>query len=316
MIQLSSHSTALGRAQSQKDEISRTMSDQDELLSNLNDFNEILQSEVYVDLDRLRILARHGIPDQLRGEVWKYLLGVQEADRSKELSRSKARSEEYEQIDKVDPEVAKRIRSEVTRYQRRVRQLEGKVYAAAFENVILAYLNTNRDVEYNPALISLCAPFIYVLDKECDAFFCFERMMQAIEEFYTTNTIKERVANFMTLFRYVLPELCSYFEDEEVDLNEWVTSWLQNLLAKEMRFDDLLRLWDSYFAMMDPLNFHPFVCLSILRNAKENLEDLEQSEIRTVLLRLPNLNMRMVITEAYNLRHETLERQMSEDGDL
>lgn len=40
---------------------------QDEALSILNDFNEILQSEVYVDLDRLRILARHGIPTELRG---------------------------------------------------------------------------------------------------------------------------------------------------------------------------------------------------------------------------------------------------------
>lgn len=40
--------------------------DEDEL-SYLNDFQEILQSEVYVDLERLRILAKHGVPDQLRG---------------------------------------------------------------------------------------------------------------------------------------------------------------------------------------------------------------------------------------------------------
>jgi hypothetical protein len=41
--------------------------DEDEAVSILNDYNEILQSEVYVDLERLRILARHGIPHQLRG---------------------------------------------------------------------------------------------------------------------------------------------------------------------------------------------------------------------------------------------------------
>ncbi|KAL0090544.1 rab-GTPase-TBC domain-containing protein [Phycomyces blakesleeanus] len=258
--------------------------DQDEALSNLNDYNEILQSEVYVDLERLRILARHGIPTQLRGEVWKYLLGVEQADRSKELSNSKTRTNEYQQMDKIDPEVSKRIRGEVSRYQRRVPELDNKRYAETFENIIIAYLNTNHDIEYNPALVSLCAPFIYALDKECDAYFCFERMMQAIEE--------------------------------EVDLNEWITSWLQHLLAKEMQFENLVRLWDSYFAMSDPLEFHPFLCLSILRNAKENLEDLEQSEIRTVLLRLPPMNMSMVIADAFNLRHETLERQMIEDEDL
>ncbi|ORZ25312.1 rab-GTPase-TBC domain-domain-containing protein [Absidia repens] len=288
--------------------------DFDEVQSNLNDYQELLQSEVYVDLDRLRILARQGVPQQIRGEVWKYLLGVQQADRSKELSSTKARNEEYEQIDKTDPDVAKRIRGEVHRFQRKVRDLEGKHYAEEFENIILAYLNTNREIEYSPAMVSLCAPFIYCLEKECDAYYCFERMMQAIEDVYSNYTIKERVANFMTLFRYVIPDLCSYFEDEEVDLNEWATSWLQNLLAKEMQFDDLLRLWDVYFAIADPLEFHPFVCLSILRNAKENLEDLEQSEIRTILLRLPTMNMRMIIAEAVNIRHETLERQMSETG--
>lgn len=50
----------------QKQQLYQSMQ-QDEALSILNDFNEILQSEVYVDLERLRILARHGIPNELRG---------------------------------------------------------------------------------------------------------------------------------------------------------------------------------------------------------------------------------------------------------
>ncbi|CEI90087.1 hypothetical protein RMCBS344292_04420 [Rhizopus microsporus] len=62
-----------------------------------------------------------------------------------------------------------------------------------------------------------------------------------------------------------------------------------------MRFDNLVRLWDCYFAMSDPFAFHPFVCLSILLSVKEAVEDLEQSEIRTMLHRLPLLNMDMVI---------------------
>lgn len=292
------------------------MQQDDDDLSYLNDFQEILQSEVYVDLERLRILAKHGVPEQLRGEVWKYLLGVQQADRSKELSSSKARIEEYEQLDKIDSETAKRIRGEVARYQRRVPEVEGQDYCQSFVNVILAYLNSNHDVEYSASLVSLCAPFIYVLDTECDAYFCFERLMQAMEEFNSTVSLKEQVAQFMTLFRCGLPELCSYFDDEEVDLNEWTTSWLQNLLSKEMRFENLVRLWDSYFAMSDPFTFHPFVCLSILLSAKEALEDLEQSEIRTMLLRLPLLNMEMVIADAYNFKHETIERQMNENGEL
>ncbi|KAI8364256.1 rab-GTPase-TBC domain-containing protein [Blakeslea trispora] len=288
----------------------------EEEASYLSDFEDILQSEVYVDLERLRILARHGIPDQLRGEVWKYLLGIQQADRSKELSSSKARREEYDQFDKLDNDIAKRIRGEVSRYQRRVPEFDLLGQVQSFVNIILAYLNSNRDIEYNPSMISLCAPFIHVMENECDAYFCFEKLMQAIEEFNQSMSLKEQVAQFMTLFRCSLVELCSYFDEEEVDLNEWSTSWLQNLLSKEMRFENLVRLWDTYFAIPDPFQFHPFVCLSILQSAKEALEDLEQSEIRTLLLRLPLLNMEMIIADAYNFKHEAMARQISENGDL
>lgn len=38
----------------------------------------------------------------------------------------------------------------------------------------------------------------------------------------------------------------NYFEEEEVDLNEFTTSWLQYLLSKEMKFENLIRLWGKY----------------------------------------------------------------------
>lgn len=110
-------------------------------------------------------------------------------------------------MDKLDSETAKRIRGEVARYQRRVPEVEGKDYCQSFVNVILAYLNSNHDVEYSASLVSLCAPFVYVLETECDAFFCFERLMQALEEFNSNVSLKEQVAQFMTLFRCGLPEL-------------------------------------------------------------------------------------------------------------
>ncbi|CAG8543227.1 3776_t:CDS:2, partial [Scutellospora calospora] len=47
----------------------------------ITEFEDILNAEVYVDLDKLRESARHGVPMKVRGEVWKYLLGVNPADR-------------------------------------------------------------------------------------------------------------------------------------------------------------------------------------------------------------------------------------------
>lgn len=57
--------------------------------------------------------------------------------------------------------------------------------------------------------------------------------------------LPQRVSAFLTLFRTSLPELYSYFEEEEVDVVGFATSWLRHLLAGELRIDDLLRLWGT-----------------------------------------------------------------------
>lgn len=117
------------------------------------------------------------------------------------------------------------------------------------------------------------------------------------------NPLPQRVASFLTLFRTTLPELHAYFEAEEVDLTAVATSWLQHLLAREMQPDDLMRLWgtcrcspDTYFAVPDLLDLHLYVCLAILTNSKDALEDLDRSETMTTLFALPPLDVDRVRT--------------------
>lgn len=71
MLQI--HTGPVRTQRQQQQQIYQTAMQQDETLSILNDFVEILQSEVYVDLERLRILARHGVPPQLRGVKHSFL---------------------------------------------------------------------------------------------------------------------------------------------------------------------------------------------------------------------------------------------------
>ncbi|PKC07607.1 RabGAP/TBC [Rhizophagus irregularis] len=248
--------------------------------TSINEFNDILNAEVHIDLDKLRESSRHGVPMEIRGDVWKYLLGVNPADRSQELTSVKIKSEEYNAIEKEYIEINKRIRGEVGRYQKIKNLDDTNGYKQIFENVIGAYLNHNRDVDYHPALVHLCAPFVYCMKNEYEVYYCFTRLMSTLEE--------------------------------EVDINEWASSWLQNLFAKELQFENLLRLWDTYFSIDDPIGFHPYVCLAVLKNARENLEDLEQSEIRTSLLNLPLMDMEQIINQAFNIHHEILEKQISD----
>ncbi|ORX91954.1 RabGAP/TBC [Basidiobolus meristosporus CBS 931.73] len=266
------------------------------LSTTANELKEILNVEVYVNVEKLRRASRHGIPAEFRGQVWKFLLGVEQADRSQELSSSKAKSDDYAQLDKENVESTKRIRGEVTRYLRRLGRVEesaGKF--AIFENVIGAYLNSNKNIEYSPVLVHICGPFVECLSEEWEVFYCFEQLMTQITEYFEEHEINERVAKFMALFRTLLPDLYNYFQEEEVEFNEWVASWNMYLLAKELPLDSLSRLWDTYFCEANFLELHVYVCLAILKHYKENLEDLEQSEIRTLLLRLPELDIEQVV---------------------
>ncbi|KAJ2757872.1 hypothetical protein H4S06_002967 [Coemansia sp. BCRC 34490] len=281
------------------------------------DFDQVLESEVFVDVNRLRKYARHGIPDEIRGEVWKFLLGVEKPDRSNELTQRRARSESYREIDKENVETSKRVRGEVNRYLLRTKKenmLDPHSSPAIFEAVICAYLNCNNNIEYSPVLVQVCAPFVITMKSEFDVYSCFERLLNILYEPGLDASTNKRVAQFLSYFRTLLPELYNYFEDEELDVSEWASSWLRFLLAKELPTANVLGLWDVYFSLPDFIDFHPFVCLAILQHLKDSLEDLEQSEIRSMLLRLPKMNISRIVSQAHNIRSEIQARYGSASG--
>lgn len=152
--------------------------------------------------------------------------------------------------------------------------------------------------DFHPSLVYLCAPFAQCVRAEAGIYFAFERLMKMIEDYNAVYPLPQRVASFLTLFRTTLPELHAYFEAEEVDLVAVATSWLQHLLAREMQINDLMRLWgtctphlDTYFATPDLLDLHLYVCLAVLTNCKDALEDLDQSETIGMLFSLPPLDV-------------------------
>ncbi|RKO92375.1 rab-GTPase-TBC domain-containing protein, partial [Blyttiomyces helicus] len=189
----------------------------------------------------------------------------------------------------------KRIRGEAGRYCRaRKKLLESRSRAGlegTLEKVVATFLAQHADVDYSPALVILCGPFAFAMSMECDVYYCFERLMSQLDDHFATHDINERMSNFLMLFRTLLPDLYSHFEEEEVDFKAWAQSWLTNLLAKELPLDCLLRLWDTYFSTPDGLTLHVYVCLAMLSYCKDSLEELEQSEINSMLARLPSIDM-------------------------
>ncbi|KAK4046161.1 hypothetical protein OIV83_006302 [Microbotryomycetes sp. JL201] len=392
-----------------------------------DEFLDVLNAEQYVDLDKLRSFARYGIPANVRGEVWLYLLGVLSQDRTNEITSVRSKYASYTAMDK-NPIHSNRIRLECTRYYQRKllpqikrrrqqqqyqhaqataqqQQVQAQAHAQAtaqpdatppapaptsmalatgnkatvplpdpdsssiaggalarsrtfsstqpaksgtlslqstiagrddepidivafttsVENVISAYLNRNTSLEYNANLVQMAAPvspahprsaasvesltlaspfaqFVWTLKTEAGMYFCFERLMSMYEDYTSARPLSARMSFFLMLFRQFLPDLHAYFEEEAVDMRELASAWLDDLFAREMQIATLMRVWDVYFSINDPLEFHTYVCLSILMTLKESLEELDQSEVRSMLLSLPPLDVDRLIVEATNLR--------------
>lgn len=293
-------------------------------------FHEVLGQEVYVDIDRLKDLAQHGIPDEVRGEVWKYLLGVSQPDKSQEVTTNLARSQEYNDqkkrdlhnsnelqqmgnsravVDDDDDVVPmKRVRGEIKRYQESAEQLQNLALQKGFEKVVSGFLTQNPHLaEYYTFIIPLCGPLVAVYrDNEPEIYHTFSSLMKMTRDRLLPATSNKLIADFMAVFRITQPELYSHFEQEELEPNEWAIPWIQSLLSRELPLDCVLRLWDSYFAQDNGFELHPYVCLSILANCKETLEELEYADLLGYLQHLPWMDMDTIIAQAQNIRHDAL----------
>ncbi|KAI9230520.1 MAG: rab-GTPase-TBC domain-containing protein [Piptocephalis tieghemiana] len=289
-------------------------------MNTLEEFEDLLSAEVHVDVDRLRQASRHGIPEEVRGLVWKFLLEVEPADRSKDQTHARRLAEGYHSIPKsTDVEVSRRCRAEC---QRLLPRLPSPLcpdrpsldIPGIVERLIATFLGRTDDREYTPGLVNMTLPFIMVFEQESDMYWCFERLIHSLDELFKEHELHERVAKFMTLLRATLPDLYNYFEEEEVDVKEWSASWMSYLLARELPIHCTIRLWDNYFCALpeERLDLHTYVCIALLKRFKEELEDLEQSEIRTILRRLPVMDMEDILNQAINVKHRVLERQMTQ----
>ncbi|KAK4688714.1 hypothetical protein P7C73_g1408, partial [Tremellales sp. Uapishka_1] len=147
--------------------------------------------------------------------------------------------------------------------------------------------------------VYLATPFLCCLSRPVAVFLGFQNLMQKLDTF---PPVPSRLASLLTLFRFALPELHSYFEDEQVPFYEVALCWLRTLLAREMWLGDVLRLWDAYLAADDMFALHCYVCVAILGTCKETLEELDGSEAKLMLLDLPPMDVDRLLQDAGNLK--------------
>eukprot|EP01112_Ceratiomyxa_fruticulosa_P018900 TRINITY_DN6110_c0_g1_i1.p1 TRINITY_DN6110_c0_g1~~TRINITY_DN6110_c0_g1_i1.p1 ORF type:complete len:293 (-),score=39.34 TRINITY_DN6110_c0_g1_i1:218-1096(-) len=279
------------------------------------EFGELLGGESIIDLSKLVDASIHGIPQKIRGEVWKYLLEVAKPDKSEEERQKKQQIQEYQESLSgaiSNPEIIRNVRNAVKRFKvigtGGLKVEMDAVAKSKCENILIAFANADPEFDVHPSSISrnlsLLNPFVSALGSESDIYNCYIALMRKIQSQMPISSIPAIVLRFMMYFRTLIPSLYHHFEEEEVSMNDWAMIWFQYLLSSILPFHCLLRLWDTYFAVDIGLGLHTYVCLAILLNCAEELLELENTGIISLLHHLPIMDMDKIIAQAYNIRDE------------
>lgn len=154
------------------------------------------------------------------------------------------------------------------------------------EFCVSTYLSNHHGKDFTPALVPLCGPFVYVYQHESLACLAaYTKLLDMMDEWLSLHSLDQQISNFMILLRIMHPDLLLHFEEEEVDVRRLVTSWFETLLAKQLPIESVLRLWEVYFT--HGLSLHVYICLATVQFYKDELEELEQSEIESFFYKIP-----------------------------
>ncbi|RPB27480.1 hypothetical protein L211DRAFT_549031 [Terfezia boudieri ATCC MYA-4762] len=150
---------------------------------------------------------------------------------------------------------------------------------------------------------------------------------------------EQKISTFLTECRQLVPEVCVIMDDEEAlgFEEEWVQSWVQWWCAKELGKNPLGRLWDWHLGYQKPQeksdasgpepdegfeeafapsDWHMLVCVALLKCLHDHVDDLEQSEIRSLLSNIPDRklgSMSKIIEVAKGFRKQLKEIREQED---
>lgn len=274
---------------------------------------EVLESETHVDMEKMLSLAEHGVPEHLRAEAWKYMLGVSRPERAEEMSLRKRMESEHKEVERAwrarpNAELQLAVKAEVAPLRAALES--GR--AARVESLLCCLLHAQGESEVRAGTAHLLWPFVHIYPADVDAYFCFAEFMKRLEWALTFDGCKQMTVAFMTLLRHTLPELYLFLEEEQCSGGEWLQSWLQFLLARDLPLPCLLRLWDSYFAYTAShgreatLQLHIYVCLAVLEACNEELMELDDAEVKWYLHHLPTLDMDAIITQAFNIQEDVI----------
>lgn len=249
-------------------------------------------------------IFRGGLEDnQLRRELWPYLLGYYEWN-STRLMRDQKRQQRTKdylnmklQWSSLSSEQLKRFKlindrhfqidSDVVRTDRNnpLFAQDDSPYLQAIDEILKTYVMFNFDLGYEQGMNEILAPILAVMQDKVDTFWTFAGWMKNIEScFWTSNNkgsaksceklilkLEQQLQSIKKILEFVDPVFSDYLDTAELSRLDFCIGWVLFQLKRQFTYSDTFKLWEILWTELPCRNFFLLVCVSILLMNKFHL---------------------------------------------
>ncbi|GMY32619.1 GTPase-activating protein GYP1-like isoform X1 [Fagus crenata] len=295
-----------------------------------------------VILEKLRELAWSGIPDYMRPDVWRLLLGYAppNSDRKEGVLRRKRLeyldcvSQYYDipDTERSDDEInmLRQIAVDCPRTVPDVSFFHQPQVQKSLERILYTWAIRHPASGYVQGINDLATPFLVVFlsehleggaenwsisdlsvekisNIEADCYWCLSKLLDGMQDHYTFAQpgIQRLVFKLKELVRRIDEPVSRHMEEQGLEFLQFAFRWFNCLLIREIPFNLVTRLWDTYLAEGDALpDFLVYIFASFLLTWSDKLQKLDFQELVMFLQHLPTQNwthqeLEMVLSRAF-----------------
>jgi len=258
-----------------------------------------LDWELHIDADGtvtqvpqlLEKIFQGGIEENIRPEVWKFLLGYYQWHQPAEVRETnrKARVEEYFRMKLQWKSMSEDQQNRFSGFRERKTQIEKDIgrtdrshpfyegeknpNVALLEEILMTYVMYNFDLGYVQGMSDLLSPLLFVMKNEVDAFWCFAGFMDRVASNFEFDQggMKRQLEELCHLLRYVDPVFYSYLDTKDSGNLYFCFRWLLIWFKREFNYPDTMLLWEVLWTKVPCKNFHLLICVALLDTEKSSI---------------------------------------------
>lgn len=210
--------------------------------------NEWNQSGYTIIPPKLEKRIQKGIPDSVRGEVWRRLLGIPKVlieQEGKYEEMLKYGLEHSKDIRQIDLDVNRTYRNHIM-FRERYSTKQCMLF-----RILVAYSIYNSEIGYCQGMSQIAALLLMYMNEE-DSFWSLSTLMSSerhsMHGFFIPGFPKLRrfSTHHDTLMKKLLPKVYRHFKEFGIDSTLYTLKWFFQCFLDKVPFTLTLRLWDNY----------------------------------------------------------------------